>query len=247
METLKSVYINEMMKISKKKKLIITIIFSTLFVILAGIAIYLLNNFAGIRVTGSSDFSIMVLNILSYTIFPLLAASISIDMFTGEFVDNTIKFTLTGPASRMKVFLGKIFTVATFIMGNLLYVMIISTITSIIINRNIPHFFNVFVSYLMVFVPILVFALVVILISNIAKGTTSAFMFSVFVFLLFNGLAIFFPQIKSFLFTSALDWHRLILGNYINYGKILRVFLILLGYCIMLVTAGYYLFEKRDI
>lgn len=247
METLKSVYINEIIKISKKKKLILTIILSILFVTLAAIAIYLLNNFAGIRVTGSSDFSIMVLTILSYSIFPLLTTFLCIDMFAGEFVDGTIKFTLTGPASRIKVFSGKVLAVATFIIGKLLFVMGISVIAATFINNNMPNLLKIFLSYIMVFMPVFVFALVVILISNIAKGTTSAFMFSIFIFLLFNGLNLFFPQIKSFLFTSTFDWHRLILGSYINFSKILRVFLILLGYCIMLFTAGYYLFEKRDI
>lgn len=247
METLKSVYINEIIKISKKKKLIMTIIFSILFVVLTAIAIYLLNNFAGIKVTGSSDFTIMVLTILSYSIFPLFITFICTDMFVGEFVDDTIKFTLTGPASRIKVFLGKILAVATYIIGKLFFVMIISVIASIFISKNMPNFLKIFVSYTMAFIPIFVFALAVILISNIAKGTTSAFMFSILIFLLFNGLGLFFPQIKSFLFTSTFDWYRLILGSYINFSKILRVFLTLLGYCIMLITAGYYLFEKRDV
>lgn len=247
METLKSVYINEIIKISKKKKLIMTIIFSILFVVLTAIAIYLLNNFAGIKVTGSSDFSIMVLTILSYSIFPLFITFLCIDMFVGEFVDDTIKFTLTGPASRIKVFLGKILAVATYIIGKLFFVMIISVIASILISKNMPSLLKIFVSYTMAFMPIFVFALAVILISNIAKGTTSAFMFSIFIFLLFSGLGLFFPQIKSFLFTSTFDWYKLILGSYINFSKILRVFLTLLGYCIMLITAGYYLFEKKDI
>lgn len=247
METLKSVYINEIVKISKKKKLTMAIIFSFLFVFSAAIGIYLLNNFAGIRVTGSSDFSIMVLTILSYSILPLLMTFLAIDMFAGEFADDTIKFTLTGPTSRFKVFLGKVLAVATFIIGKLFFVMIISVIASIFINQKIPNLLKIFTSYTMAFMPIFVFSLVVILIANIAKGTTSAFMFSIFIFLIANGLNLFFPQIKSFLFTSTFDWYRLILGSYINFSKILRVFLILLGYCIMLFTAGYYLFEKRDI
>jgi len=99
----------------------------------------------------------------------------------------------------------------------------------------------------MAFLPMFIFALVVVLISNITRGTTSAFMLSIFVFLVFNGLNLVFPQIRSFLFTSSFDWYRLILGSYINYSKIFRIFLILIGYGIMLFAAGYYLFEKKDI
>lgn len=247
MEIFKAVYINEIFKISKKKKITAALIFSALSVIVSAIVVYSLNNFAGIRVTGSSEFSIMVLTILSYSIFPLFTTFICIDMFAGEFADHTIKFTLTGPASRIKVFLGKILAVATFIIGNLVFVMVLSVVASLFINRNIPNLFKILISYIMAFIPIFIFALVVVLISNITKGTTSAFMLSIFIFLVFNGLSLGFPQIKSFLFTSTFDWYRLILGSYINFSKIFRIFLILLGYGIMLITAGYYLFEKKDI
>lgn len=247
MQSLKGAYINEIFKISKKKKITVALILSVVSVIIAAIAVYFLNNFAGIRITGSSDFSIMVMSVLSYTLFPLFAAFISIDMFAGEFADGTIKLTLTSPAPRFKVFLGKVLAIASFILVNLMFVMVLSSVVSIFINGGIANFLRVFASYLMVFFPILIFALVVVLISNIAKGTTSAFMLSILVFLVFNGLGMVFPYFKSLLFTSTFDWYRLILGSYINISKVLRVFLILLGYGIMLFAASYYLFEKREI
>lgn len=247
MQTIKAVYINEIFKISKKKKITAALIFSLLSVIAAAIAEYSLNNFAGIRVTGSSEFSIMILTILSYSLFPLFTAFICIDMFAGEFSDYTIKFTLTGPASRFKVFSGKILAISTFIICNLIFVMVLSVVASLFINSNAPNLMKIIISYIMTFLPIFILALAVVLISNITKGTTSAFMLSIFVFLIFNVLSLVFPQIRSFLFTSDFDWYRLILGSYINYSKILRIFMILFGYGIMLFAAGYYLFEKKDI
>lgn len=247
MRMLEAVYINEVYKISKKKKITVALIISLLSVIATAIIVYCLNNFAGIRLTGSSEFSIMVLSVLNYSIFPLFTAFISIDMFAGEFADNTIKFTLTGPASRLNVFLGKIIAIASFIMANLIFVMVLSLIASLLLNGSTPNLIQVILSYLLAFLPMFTFSLVVVLISIIAKGTTSSFMFSILVFLLFTGLGIVFPYFKSILFTSTLDWYKLILGIYINFSKILRIFLILLGYCIMLLTLGYYLFEKKDI
>jgi len=247
MDILKSVYINEMFKISKKKKITGALIFSAISVIVAAIVVYSLKGFAGIQITGSSEFSIMVLTILNYSLFPIFTAFVCIDMFAGEFADHTIKFTLTGPASRIKVFSGKVLAIATFIIGNLLLVMFFSIIASLFINGNITNLFKIIMSYTMAFLPIFIFALIVVFICNITKGTTSSFMLSIFVFLVFNGLSIAFPHIKSFLFTSAFDWYILILGSYINFSKIFRMFLILLGYGIMLFAAGYYLFEKKEI
>lgn len=247
MQTLKAVYINEIFKISKKKKITATFIFSVLSVLIAAIVVYSLNNFAGIRVTGSSEFSIMVLDILIYSLFPLFTAFICIEMFAGEFADNTIKLSLTGPASRLKVFLGKIGAIATFLVLNLIFVMILSSVISMFISDNMLNILKILMAYIMAFLPVFVFSLIVVLISNITKGTTSAFLLSVFLFLVFNGLGFAFPYLRSFLFTSTFDWYRLILGSYINFSKILRLFLILSGYSIMLFAASYYLFEKRDI
>lgn len=247
MQNLKAVYINEIFKISKKKKIIAAFIFTVISVAIAAVVEYSLSNFAGIRITRSSEFSIMVLSVLSYSIFPLFTAFICIDMFAGEFADNTIKFTLTGPVSRVKIFSGKILAISVFIIVNLIFAMSLSVVASLFINGGIPNLFKILISYIMAFLPMFIFALAVVLISNITKGTTSAFMLSIFVFLLFNGLTLVFPEIKSFLFTSSFDWYRLILGSYINYSKIFRKFLILLGYGIMLFSAGYYLFERKDI
>lgn len=247
MQNLKAVYINEIFKISKKKKITISLIFIAISVAIAAIVEYSLNNFAGIRVTGSSEFSIMILTILSYSLFPLFTSFICIDMFAGEFADYSIKFTLTVPASRLKIFLGKIIAIAAYIICNLIFLMVLSVVVSLFVSGNKPDFLKILISYIMAFLPIFIFALAVILISNMARGTTSAFMFSFFVFLVFNGLNLAFPHIRSFLFTSSFDWYRLILGSYINYSKIFRIFLILLGYGIMLFAAGYYLFENKDL
>lgn len=247
MQTLKCIYINEIFKISRKKKIKAALIFSLLTVIAAAIAGKLFNNFAGINITGSTDFSIMVLAFLSYTFFPLFCTFICIDMFSGEFADDTIKLTLTGPASRFKVFAGKILAIASFIIVNLIFVMIISLVASLFINKNIPSLFKIFAAYIMQFFPVFIFCLMIVLISNITKGTSGTFMLSIIIFLVFIGAGLAFPHLKALLFTSFFDWYRLILGSYINYGKLLRMFLIMLGYGIMLFSAGYYLFENKDI
>ncbi len=247
MQTFKAVYINELYKISKKKKITVAIILSVLSIVSAAIIIYSLNNFAGIKVIGSSDFSLLVLSVLSYTLIPLFTAFVCIDMFSGEFNDQTIKLTLISPASRFKIFLGKVSAGGSFIIANLIFIMILSIIGSYFIKGMPINILKILLAYIVTFFPIFVLALTVIVIANIMKGTTSTFMLSILIFLLLNGLQIIFPNIKSFLFTSSFDWYRLFLGSYINYNKILRLAFILSGYSIMLFGTGYYLFEKKDI
>ncbi len=247
MSTLKAVYINELFKISKKKKIIVASIFSILAVLVAAIIVYSLNSFVGIRVTGSSEFSLLVLTVLIYTLIPLFTAFVCIDMFGGEFSEQTIKLTLTSPASRLTVFTGKILAAASFIMANLLFVMILSVLASFFINGTSYGYLKILLSYIAAFFPLFVFSMLVVVISLLARGTTSAFMLTVLLYLVLIALTLIFPILKSFIFTSAFDCYRLFLGSYINFSKIIRVFLILCGYGMMLFGIGYCLFDKKNI
>ncbi len=247
MSSLKSAYCNELYKISKKKKIIVAAILSIAAILLAGVIVSSINNFMGIRVTGKTEFAIMVLSVLSRTLIPLFTAFICIDMFGGELADGTIKFTLTRPVTRLKVYLSKMLAVATFILANLLFVMVVSLIISLFVNGGNVGFLHVIVAYVASFFPLFVFALLVMLISNIVRGTTSAFMLTILVYLVFLGLQFGFSGYQSFFFTSMFDWYNLFLGSFINWQKIFRVLLIFAGFGLMLFGAGYYLFERKQI
>lgn len=223
MKNFKAAFLNEIFKLSKRKKIVVAAIFSFVAVMIAAAAVYVINNFTGIRVMGSAELSVLVLQVLSYTLIPLFTTFISIDMFGGEFADDTMKFTLTTPASRIKIFAGKLCAIASFIGGLLLFIMVLSIIASYIVSPITPNIIRIFLAYVLAFFPLFVYALVVVLISNILKGTTSAFMLSLLVFLAFIGLGIAFPTLKSFLFTTTFDWYKLILGSYINYSKLILV------------------------
>lgn len=247
MQMLKAAYLNELYKISKKKKIVVAAVLSIASVVLAGLIVAGVNNFMGIKVTGTSEFSILVLSVLNCTLIPLFTLFVCIDMFTGEFVDHTIKQTLTRPVSRIKVFSSKVLAAATFILADLLFVMIVSLAVSFAIQGMSLSVGKVFVAYLTSFLPLFVFALFVIVVANITKGTASAFLISVFAFLVFSGLGMVFGHYQSFFFTSMFDWYTLFIGSYVNWHKILRVLLILCGCGMMFFAGGYYLFDKKDI
>lgn len=246
MGSLKAAYINEMYKISKKKKIIVSAILYLGVIAIAGLISVTMNNFMGIRLTGSGDFSVLLLSVLNSTLIPLFTAFICIDMFNGEFHANTIKFTLTRPASRFKIYLAKALAAATFILLNLLFVFLSSMLVSLFINGMHINIFKTLAAYLAAFLPLMVFALLVILISNIAKGSASAFMISILLFLAMMAAGLFFSNYQSFFFTSMFDWYNLFMGSYISIHKIIRVLLILCGSGLMLFAGGYYLFEKKD-
>ena len=245
MSSLKAAYLNELYKISKKKKIIVAAILSIAAIIVAGLIVSSINNFMGIRMSGT--FSIMVLSVLNHTLIPLFTAFLCIDMFGGEFLDGTIKFTLTRPVTRLKVYLSKMLAVGTFILANLLFIMVLSFIFSLFVKGGGAGFFQIMLAHIASFFPLFVFALLVMVISNIVRGTTGAFLLTILIYLVFLGMQIGFSGYQSFFFTSLFDWYTLFLGSYINWNKIFRVLLIFIGFGTMLFGAGYYLFEKKQI
>lgn len=247
MSNLKAAYINEMYKISKKKKIIVAAILSIAAILLSSLVVSGVNNFMGIRLTGTSEFSLMTLYWLNKTLIPLFTAFICIDMFTGEYSNHTIKFTLTRPASRFKIYSSKVLAAVTFMALNLFFVMLVSMLCSLIFQSGGFDFGKVLISYMAALLPLTVFALMVILIANIARGSASAFMLTIVAFLAFMVLGFAFPDIQSVFFTSSFDWYTLLTGSYINIYKIFRVLLILLGYGMMFFALGYYLFDKKQI
>ncbi len=249
MNNLKAAYINELFKLYKKKKIYVAAILSAVSVAIGALISFLIKSFMGISALGGTNFPILVLPVLLNTLVSLFVVFICVDMFSGEFSANTIKFTLTTPVSRFKIFTSKVLAAVSFIFANLMLIMVLSLIASLFLPVSGGSILYVFSAYLVSVLPLTAFALMVILISNLTKGTTSAFMTSVILFLLFRGLELVFPAYSAVFFTSSYDWYTYFaaIGGYVNYGKILRLFLVQTGYITVFFTLGYTIFDKKQI
>lgn len=246
----KAAFINEAVKLLKKKKIMAAAILSILAVIIGQIAVTTIKHGLGLRVVGSVEFPIAVLSFIAYTLLPLFAIFVAIDMFNGESSSNTMKITLLRPVSRFGVFSAKVLNLAIFIAGNLLFIMVLSLIAGFIFNpssASLVGIIKVIVSYGLTFFPIFVFALIVVLLSNLIQGGLAVFFLSILVFIGFNFLGIVFSSYSSFFITSMFDWYTLWISETINFFKIFRQILIMSGCGIMLFTTGYYLFDSKDI
>lgn len=246
----KAAFVNESVKLLKKKKMMAAAILSILAVIVGQIAVTTIKHGLGLRVVGSVEFPIVVLSFITYTLLPLFAIFVAIDMFNGESSSNTMKITLLRPVSRFGVFSAKVLNLALFIAGNLLFVMLLSLVAGFIFNpssASLAGIMKVILSYGLTFFPVFVFALIVVLLSNVIQGGLAVFFLSILLFIIFNSLGIVFSSYSSFFITSMFDWYTLWISETINVFKILREILIMSGCGMMLFTTGYYLFDNKDI
>ncbi|MZQ82689.1 ABC transporter permease subunit [Paenibacillus sp. 5J-6] len=250
MEGFKAAFINESVKLLKKKKMMAAVILSILAVLVGQIAVTTIKHGLGLRVVGSVEFPIVVLSFITYTLLPLFAIFVAIDMFNGESSSNTMKITLLRPVSRFGVFSAKVLNLALFIAGNLLFVMILSLLAGFIFNpssASVAGIMKVVLSYGLTFFPVFVFALIVVLLSNVIQGGLAVFFLAILVFIVFNSVGIVFSSYSSFFITSMFDWYTLWISESINVFKIFRQILIMSGCGMMLFTTGYYLFDRKDI
>lgn len=246
----KAAFVNETVKLLKKKKMIAAAVLSILAVLIGQVAVTAIKMGFGLRVAGSAEFPLVVLSFFSYTILPLFATFVAIDMFNGEFTSNTMKITLTRPVTRFGVFSAKVLNVALFIIGNLLFVMLLSLLAGLLYNSSSVSLIGVarvVLAYMATFFPVFVFALLVVLLANLFRGGSAVIFLSVLVFIGFNFLGIVFSGYSSFFITSMFDWYTLWISETVNGAKIFRQVLIMAGCGMMLFTAGYYLFDRKDL
>lgn len=246
----KAAFTNEMVKLLKKKKLIAAFIMSVLAVLVGQAAVTAIQTGFGLRIVGSTEFPLLVLPVFTYTILPLFAIFVAIDLFSGEFASHTMKLTLTRPVSRFGVYLSKVACIALFIIGYLLLVMVLSLIAGFLFNpgsSGMAGVIKVIVAYVATFFPVFVFSLLVVFLTTIVRSGIAVFFLSVLIFIGFYILGILFSQYSSLFITSLFDWYTRWISESINWFKLIRQVLLLVGSGMMLFSAGYYVFERKDL
>jgi ABC-2 type transport system permease protein len=245
----KAALINELEKLSKKKKGIVAVVLSVILIVAGQFMLIALRKGFGLRGAGSGEFPILVLSIVMNSLLPLFTALVAIDSFSGEFSQNTMKISLTRPVTRLKFFTAKLSAVMIFVLANLLMVMVLSIVVGIIFNTNSFNMISVLrivISYIVSALPMLVLALIIITLTNVLRSGISVFFLSILIFISFKALEIVFSRYSGLFFTSMMDWYNLWLMDTLPLSKIFREFLLMCSYVIILFTGSYYLFDKKD-
>ena len=240
---------NELEKLYKKKKVLVAVLLALAVIVSGQLAIMGVRSGFGLRGTGSVEFPMLVLAVVVNTILPLFTALVAIDSFSGEYSQNSMRITLTRPVSRFKVFTAKITAITLFIFGTLLLILVFSLLAGFIFNTNSASFDSlgrIVFSYLVSLLPLTVLALGIVLLANLFKSGIAVFFMSILIFLACKVLGILFSQYSSLFLTTQLEWYNLFLVNSFPVIKIIRQFLLMLGAGVMLFTAGFYIFDKKE-
>lgn len=247
MHNFKAAFMNELYKISKRKKITVAAIVTFAIIALGALLTSTVSNFAGINLTGNSEFALLCLPVFVYIAVPLFIIFVTNDLFCGEFSDNTVKTTLLTPATRVQIFSAKVCVVLVFAAYMLALAMVLGFVVGVIIGQTEYAFIRIFFSYLLSLLPIGVIVAMAALISNLAKGSGSSFLICVAVYILSGAAGLIYPSAVSFLPTGSMGMYILLGAPLISFGKIIRLLLICIGYSVMLYAAGISVFDAREI
>ena len=249
MAVFQAALVNEIEKLYKKKKALVAVLLSLAVIVIGQLIIVGMRKGFGLRGTGSVEFPMLVLAFAVNTILPLFTALVAIDSFSGEFSQNSMRITLTRPVSRFKIFTAKIVAIVLFILAMLFLLLVFSMLAGFIFNTNsatLDSLTRTVFSYIVSLLPMVVLALGIVFLANLFKSGISVFFVSILAFIVLKVLGVIFSRYSSLFMTTQLDWYNLFMVNSFPLGKIARQFLIMVGSGIMLFTAGFYLFDKKE-
>ncbi|MDP4179904.1 MAG: ABC transporter permease [Bacillota bacterium] len=250
MAELKASFINEIEKVYKKKKALLIIILSIFAIVIGQLVVFGFRFSMGSRGTDRTEFPLLILSMFANTILPLFTILVSIDIFAGEFSQNTMKVVLIRPASRIKLFTSKIAAIVFFIMVNLLVVMVLSIIGGILFNPGAVTFtkvFRVILSYLVTVFPMTAAALMIVFLANLLKSGTTTFFICIIILVVSKFLELAFGSFKILFITSMFSWYSHWMADKLQASVLSQEFLIMIALSLMFFTAGFYLFDKKDI
>jgi len=127
--------------------------------------------------------------------------------------------------------------------------MVLSMLAGILFNSNsftLKAIINIIVSYTVTALPMMILALIIAILANIMRSGIGVFFTTILIFIVFKVLEVVFSRYSGMFFTSMFDWYNLWIMSSFPLLKIIRKFMMILSYGIILFTSGYYLFDKKD-
>lgn len=171
-------------------------------------------------------------------------------MFAGEMSTQTMKITLLRPISRFKVYASKHISL---LLHTALY-LAIAGVTSI----GLSFFFNArggilegilgaIMSYGVAIVPFIAIGAFAMLASQLFRSASTALIVCILIYLAGAVFSFFLPSVSIYSLSTYTDWHLLWLNSTWAGGKITSIFIFLVSCSILLFTAGFYFFDRKEL
>lgn len=249
MEAFKIALFNELEKVYRKKTAFVAVVLTLLSVIICQLGVYWMRVGWGILGASSVEFPLMMLSFSIGSILPLFTLLLISDMFCSENSNLSIKNALLRPVSRGKLYTAKITTAILFVVFILILFLVFSLLSSIIFNTesvDLEDFFNLLLAYMVSIVPLTILILAIVFVANLFKKGVTVFFVCILAYLTMKTIMIVFSEYAGLFFLSYMDWYILFLGSEWPTMTIIRFFILMVGFGMMLFSAGFHMFDKKE-
>jgi ABC-2 type transport system permease protein len=240
---------NETLKITLKKKTVFFLAMTFLMPIGASLLIANFQSSIGIGAVSSQDFPIIMLGLFTGIFLPLFVFMGAADQFSGEMGDRTLKVVLTRPITRFKVFASKQISLGIYIAAYLAVAFLASAIASFFLQGSLSmgSIGNWILAYGTAMLPLLTISIVAVCLAQFFSSSSGALTTSILLYIAVKVAAYFFPQVATYSPTAYTDWHMMWIGGSMATNQVFGVFMFLLACSILFFTAGFYLFDKKEL
>lgn len=249
MNSIQASMTNEITKLLFRRK---TVFFLGLTAILPFAGIWMVSRLQtgfGITAVSVADFPVLMLNLFSALLLPLLIFMAAADLFAGEQQDGTAKITLTRPISRFNIYVSKHLALLLYIGVYAAMGFACSVVASWFLpfeGSSLPRLLQSVLAYGAAVVPMAAIGFLAVFAGQWFKNGSGALTVTILLYGLAKLASFLFPQLMTYSPTAYTDWHMLWIGEIVSWGKIGGIFSLLLSFCVLSFTAGFYLFDKKQ-
>ncbi len=233
-----------------KKKTIFFVLLCALVPVAAAIMITNFQEGLGLSSVTASDFPILILGVFTSFLLPLFVFMAAADLFAGEISARTMKITLVRPITRFKVYASKHISLLLSILIYLAVAGVASILSGFFFDSRgnaLQGVVEAVISYGAAVVPFVAISAFAVFAAQFFRSASAALIVCILLYLAFSVVSFFLPQVSVYSLTSYTDWHLLWLSSSWAGGKITSIFMFLAACSILFFTAGFYLFDRKEV
>ena len=186
------------------------------------------------------------LTFLLLLFLPLMAIMATCDLFVGEQVDHTIRFSLMRPVGKGKIFFSKAAAAFLLCAFDLAVMYVVTTLTQVCLGGGTEGILTSLGASLLDLIPLAVLVLFFSLINQLVKGSSLTVLLCVVCYVGLLILGTYTPAVGGLVFTGYLRWHNLWIGITLPLLSLLPRIGLLAGYGLVFGCCGYLLFDRRE-
>ena len=240
---------NELFKLRKRKKYLVFLILGSAICVASALRVLIVNYITDGGVSRQAILGGLMSSNLTFLLLlflPLMAIMATCDLFEGEQVDHTIRFSLMRPVGKGKIFFSKAAAAFLLCAFDLAVMYVVTTLTQVCLGGGTEGILTSLGASLLDLIPLAVLVLFFSLINQLVKGSSLTVLLCVVCYIGLLILGTYTPAVGGLVFTGYLRWHNLWIGITLPLLSLLPRIGLLAGYGLVFGCCGYLLFDRRE-